>query len=298
MLDYRLIEALSAVAEEKSFQQAARRLSITQSAVSQRIRALERAVGQPLLVRAHPPRLTELGRTFYRHYVQVRSLESTLQGVRGDALPQLRIAIDRDSLANWFADVATEFLAKTDALLQLIPAHEDATFRYLADGSACACVTSRAAALTGATSHSLGTAVYVCVATPGIREAMIGRNRRVSRAGLRRIPIITYDPADHLHTQLLKSLGFGSETSMHVIPNHHVFLAMLFAGRGYALLPLQEARPHIERGALVELRPGRRVGVPLYWQTWELQTPPLVRLTEMTIRRARRFFGEGSRASR
>ena len=57
MLDYKLLAALDAVVRDGSFEQAARSLNITQSAVSQRIKQLERVAGQVLLVRASPPRL-------------------------------------------------------------------------------------------------------------------------------------------------------------------------------------------------------------------------------------------------
>ncbi|MDP3479854.1 MAG: LysR family transcriptional regulator, partial [Desulfoprunum sp.] len=55
MLDYKLIEAFAGVIEEGGFEKAARRLHITQSAVSQRIKQLEEHYGQVLLQRTSPP---------------------------------------------------------------------------------------------------------------------------------------------------------------------------------------------------------------------------------------------------
>jgi DNA-binding transcriptional LysR family regulator len=48
------LECLAAIVEEGGFERAAVRLSITQSAVSQRLRALEAQVGTVLLVRSRP----------------------------------------------------------------------------------------------------------------------------------------------------------------------------------------------------------------------------------------------------
>ena len=59
--DYKQLQALDVVVSEQNFERAARRLNLTQSAVSQRIKLLEQAVAQPLLVRTSPPTPTPLG---------------------------------------------------------------------------------------------------------------------------------------------------------------------------------------------------------------------------------------------
>ena len=55
------LECLAAIVEEGGFERAARRLSITQSAVSQRLRALEAQVGTVLIVRSRPLKATSAG---------------------------------------------------------------------------------------------------------------------------------------------------------------------------------------------------------------------------------------------
>jgi len=63
-LELRHLHALRAVAEEGSFGRAAERLGYTQSAISQQVAALERAIGQPVFDRPGGPRrvtLTEAG---------------------------------------------------------------------------------------------------------------------------------------------------------------------------------------------------------------------------------------------
>ena len=56
------LEALAAIVEEGGFERAAQRLHITQSAVSQRLRALEAQVGTVLIVRSRPRKPTSAGR--------------------------------------------------------------------------------------------------------------------------------------------------------------------------------------------------------------------------------------------
>ena len=50
MLDYDALATLTAVIQTGSFEQAARRLHVTPSAVSQRIRQLEQRLGAPLVI--------------------------------------------------------------------------------------------------------------------------------------------------------------------------------------------------------------------------------------------------------
>ena len=60
------IQAFVAVAEERSFRRAARRLALDQSAISRRVQALERRIGVPLLLRTtRAVALTPAGEAFF-----------------------------------------------------------------------------------------------------------------------------------------------------------------------------------------------------------------------------------------
>jgi DNA-binding transcriptional LysR family regulator len=76
-MSLRQMEYLLAVVEEGSFTRAARRLSVSQPALSHQVRALERSVGLPLLERLHDNvRLTPMGRAYLPHAVAaLRSAE-------------------------------------------------------------------------------------------------------------------------------------------------------------------------------------------------------------------------------
>ncbi len=83
-VEVRHLAALQALAEVGSFGRAAQRLGYTQSAISQQIAALERAVGERLVERPGGPRpvtLTEAGRLLLRH---AESIMARLQAAHAD----------------------------------------------------------------------------------------------------------------------------------------------------------------------------------------------------------------------
>ena len=55
--------------------------------------------------------------------------------------------------------------------------------------------------------------------------------------------------------------------------------------------PLALVREYLNAGTLVELVPGKRLPVPLYWQHSRLQVPMLARLTKAVIETARATLG-------
>jgi DNA-binding transcriptional LysR family regulator len=83
-VELRHLSALRAIADEGSFGRAATRLGYTQSAVSQQIATLERAVGERLLERPGGPRpvsLTEAGSVLLRH---AEAIVARLDAARAD----------------------------------------------------------------------------------------------------------------------------------------------------------------------------------------------------------------------
>ncbi len=81
-------------------------MCLTQSAVSQRVRQLEEQAGQILLTRSVPPAVTDAGKWFLAHYLQVRHLEEDLANRTAfgrDPKPvTLSVGVNADSLATWF----------------------------------------------------------------------------------------------------------------------------------------------------------------------------------------------------
>lgn len=171
-LDYRALAVLDAVASHGSFDKAALALGITQSAVSQRIKALEDASGRLLIIRGQPAVPTGLGQRLIVHHRNVKLMEASLDIDLGNSvsMPEIAIAIDADSLATWFPDTLSALLAPPRCQLDVRLADSDSALQMVRDGSVFGCVAAEsgtaldAAAATSVT--PLGMLRYVCVATP------------------------------------------------------------------------------------------------------------------------------------
>ena len=95
MLDVRRLRVLSEVAAQGSFSAAGHALTLTQSAVSQHIAALEREVGQALVERGtRPLQLTDAGYALTRHatgiFARLDGAEQELEEIAGRRHGRLR----------------------------------------------------------------------------------------------------------------------------------------------------------------------------------------------------------------
>lgn len=140
--------------EEGGFDRAARRLHVTQSAVSQRIKQLEEQLGQTLVLRTTPIRATSAGQQVLKHFRQVDLLEQELLGELSlqDAAgyTKVSIGVNADSLETWFMDALSELLTQERLLLDLKVDDQDATQQLLRDGEVIGCITSSPRAMPAA----------------------------------------------------------------------------------------------------------------------------------------------------
>lgn len=113
-IDHGNLRALAAVVREGSFERAALALSVTPSAVSQRIKALEDRMGRLLVQRTVPAAATADGRVLVQLAEQTALLEHDALnrlGVAEDDVPHasIPIAVNHDSLETWFVEAALQF---------------------------------------------------------------------------------------------------------------------------------------------------------------------------------------------
>ncbi len=293
MFDYKLLSALAAVVEQAGFERAAQVLGLSQSAISQRIKLLEARVGQPVLVRATPPTPTEIGRRLLNHVQQVRLLERDLQGqvpaLDEEGLPdRLRIALNADSLATWWAQAVGDFCVHHHVLLDLVVEDQTVGLKRMRAGEVAACVCASERPIAGARSLLLGAMRYRALATP----AFIARHfpNGVDARSLAQSPALVFGPDDLLQHRYLAALGVEGGFEHHLCPSAEGFLRLNEAGLGWGLVPELQVREQLARRQLMELIPDKPVDVPLYWHHWRNGGQLLARLTEHLARSAAQWL--------
>ncbi len=279
MLDYKLLEALAAVADEGGFERAARRLNLTQSAVSQRIRQLEEAAGQPVLTRGKPPLPTECGRALLAHARRVALLEAELDTrlAPGDApdareAPRrpLALAVNADSLATWLTAAVLPVLRRERVLLDLKIADQELTFDLLRAGEVAGCVSTRQTPMQGCRARFLGVMRYHCACTPDFARENFPHG--LTLEAVRRAPAIVFNRDDSVHDRFLeRTLGQSPrQTPRHYVPDSERFVDFVTGGAGFGLVPHLQCAAHFRKARLVDLAPAGPQLVPLSWHCWNV----------------------------
>ncbi|AQR66999.1 chromosome replication initiation inhibitor protein [Janthinobacterium sp. LM6] len=292
-LDYRALAVLDAVASHGSFDKAALALGITQSAVSQRIKALEDASGRLLIIRGQPAVPTGLGQRLIVHHRNVKLMEASLDIDLGNSvsMPEIAIAIDADSLATWFPDTLSALLAPPRCQLDVRLADSDSALQMVRDGSVFGCVAAEsgtaidAAAATSVT--PLGTLRYVCVATPVFAGHWFGDGFIAEAVQL--APAVV---GQHglLARFLAEKLNMREPFPHHTLPVEAARRGCVQDGLAYGLMPQRLAAQALATDRLVDLMPGSTLDVPLSWHAWTLDTPFTKLLSEQIVKSARDYL--------
>jgi LysR family transcriptional regulator (chromosome initiation inhibitor) len=292
MMDIALdqLSTLVALADEGTFEAAARRLHVTASAVSQRVRSAEVAAGQVLVQRTNPVRMTAAGESLLRYARQVRLLqrdaERELEQNPDDALT-IAIAVNADSLATWFLDALAPLAASENVVFDLHREDQARTLSLLRSGAVAAAVSSTAEAVQGCSSTRLGLMRYRAVCSNDFAGRWSPGSPTLSSLGA--APVVVFDRNDDLQHRFHQSVtGRALSAPRHYIPTSADFAAAIRLGFGWGLLPEQQCRDEIEAGSLVELAADSPVDVPLYWQRWNLRSAVLDAVTDAVTDAARK----------
>ena len=287
MLDYRAIAALHAIIETQSFESAAQKLFVTQSAVSQRIRVLENYYGKPVLVRMLPYRPTDLGEFLLGHYKRLMFLEETLALTLNAEIqtPKISIAISRDSLETWFVKVMAQLRNILPITLEVFADDQEKTLEYFKKGLVSACASTEANPITGCYSILLGYFDYVLVAAPEfIQKHFKTKKDRVRN--LQEAPYVIFDNKDYLHARYLKKF-FNITTTCshyHVVPSVSGFRQFALEGYAYALIPEIDIKKELDQKKLVNLFPDNVWKMPIYWHSWNLENKNYEKFNNLVVK--------------
>jgi LysR family transcriptional regulator (chromosome initiation inhibitor) len=163
-VDQLQLATFQAVVDTGSFEAAARLLHVTPSAVSQRIKALERSVGQVLVRRARPAVATPAGEALVRFAGQVALLEREALAQARDGT-RVSIVVNADSLLTWFLPALA---AVSGPSYELHTDDQDYTADLLRSGAAMAAVTADHVVVQGCRIEPLGAMRYLAVGGPSL----------------------------------------------------------------------------------------------------------------------------------
>jgi len=282
------LECLAAIIEEGGFDRAAQRLHITQSAVSQRLRALEAQVGTVLVVRTRPLRPTAAGNLLLKHTKQLRLLRADVERELRELAPssigagrdeeRISIAVNADSIATW-ALPAMNALARQGLPLELITDDQDFTHEWLREGQVMGCITTVKQPLRGCRMVPLGAMKYVAVGeTAYVRERL---PQGLTAHNFRDQPFVAFNRKDDMQAEFVgRAFKLKRVTVRQLfVPSSEGQVRAVLAGWGLSVVPELLVRELVAQGRLANVAPQVAVPVQLYWHCWNLQSGVLDQLS-------------------
>jgi LysR family transcriptional regulator (chromosome initiation inhibitor) len=278
------LKALAAVVDNGSFELAARSLNVTPSAVSQRIKGLEREVGRVLLQRTKPVRATEPGGVLLRLARQIQLLEAEAFDLLGASESSARaprsipLVVNADSLGTWALEALAEWVVPAGAsprnlLLDIHIEDQDHSAALLRDGTVVAAITSEPEAVQGCVVRPLGAMRYRALASRSYLARWMPEGPTPEL--LRTAPMMVFNRKDALQDHYLRAVAPEANPPRHYVPANAEFLRAIQCGLGWGMVADQQRIEPREREDLVDLFPGTVVEVPLYWQQWALDSAVL-----------------------
>lgn len=284
MLDYAAARAVAMIVQTGSFDQAARILGVTPSAISQRVRTLEDRLGTVLIRRGQPCTATEAGARLCRHMDHVGMLEQTLAqhlpGLADDdgARVTVTIATNADSLGTWLMPALAAHARDSGHLFQIAIDDEQHTADGLRQGRVLAAVTSLDSPVQGCAVRPLGRLRYHATASPDFMRRHFPDG--VTAAALARAPALAFDRKDGLQLAWVRQVtGQSPVLPAHGLASTQGFVDACRAGLGWGLNPAMLVADDLASGQLVQMVPDTPLDVALYWQIGRLAADRLAGLT-------------------
>lgn len=263
------LAAFAAVLEEGSFEGAAQRLSLTSSAISQRIKALEDRMGQALVVRQLPCRPTPAGERLLRRVRPMQVLEAEAMA---DFLPAndaaaraIPIAINADSLQTWFLEGLARLHHAHGYLFDVRVDDQDHTQEMLRNGTVLGAVTGQSKPIQGCNVDALGKMRYHAIASPAFAGKHFSDG--LTAQALAAAPLIVFDRKDDLQWRFIRRVSKARiAPPVHYLPTSIGFVEAAALGLGWCLAPETLISSAVASKQVVALEAGRWLDVPLYWQ--------------------------------
>lgn len=258
------IEAFMAIVRQGTVHGAAREIGLSQTGVTQRIRALEKDLGTTLFVRSRTGmRPTAEGEALVRWAQRVGDLEGELLAFmrRSGAAQAVRVTITGPS-----SEMRSRVIPATTALLPDLPGltlefdldDEGAGLNMLKTGAAQLAVIPRDDVVNELDAKLLRPARHVLVGPAAWAKRDLDEVVASER-------IIDFNDRDDATFAFLRAhdLLAGARKRRHLVNNPDALADLVAAGLGYSVLAEDFAAPRLRDGSLVDLAPG-------LWQDFEM----------------------------
>ena len=292
-IDNAHLAAFAAALGEGTFELAARKLNVSPSAISQRIKLLEERIGKILIQRTTPCQVTEAGRPLLRYAEESALLEAEVlfeMGV-GDANSssalRVPIVVNADSLDSWFLDVFTALLEVPRITLDLRCEDQDHSVALLREGSVMAAVSASAEVVQGCRIELLGRMRFLALAAPSYVDRYFASG--VNAETLAKAPHMRFNRKDALHQVFIASItDIALDPPKHYAPTTASFDEAIQRGLAWGMIPEQLAVSGLKTGQLVQIAPEHFLDVPLFWHRLRLGSVALDTVTKLVRQAARR----------
>ncbi len=279
------LAAFTAVLEETSFEAAARRLSVTPSAVSQRIKALEDRLGQLLVVRQTPCRPTAAGERLLRCVRPMQALEAE---ALADLLPEgeptipprsIALAVNDDSLETWFLAALSSLHQQYGYIFDIRVDDQDHTIDLLRNGAVLGAVTSSPTPLQGHEVQPLGVMRYRAIASPQFAKRYFGAG--INAASFAQAPMIVFNRKDDLQWRFIRRVTRARILPpVHYLPTSTGFVDAAALSLGWCLAPEALIAAALDSSRIINIAPTRWLDVSLYWHRASIRSKMLERISK------------------
>lgn len=277
--DPKHLAALAAVLRLGSFERAAEALGLTQSAISQRVKALEEQVGQVLVLRETPARGTDAGRKLANHAASLSLLEAqlakSLQSMGPESgAPVLRLACNADSADSWLIPALAQV---PDTCFDLTIDDQEHSLDWLKSGEVSAALSASKAPVHGCDVLPLGQMRYVAACAPACFDSWFANG--LTAEAFAHAPMLRFDLKDTLQARFLKArFAQRLRPPTHLIPTTAAFNSALRHGLGWGLVPEPMIAADLTSGRLIALAAETALHVPLYLHFNRMLAAPLAPL--------------------
>lgn len=273
------ISAFAAVVEEGTFEAAAQRLSLTASALSQRIKLLESRLGQTLLIRRPPCRPAMSGQKLLQRIRLIRILESEALAelnVASKSNPSnpLTISVTSESLQTWVMTALARLYREHGFQFNVRIEDGNRELSLLREGVAMGAITTVSDPINGCDALPLGMMRYVAVASPEFAAHYFPRG--IDSIVLSRAPMLVFGGRHELSLQFVRKITRAKiRPPIQNLPSPASYIDAITAGLGWCMAPARLLEAEIERRKVVVIDDCRRLEVSVYWQHWSLESSSL-----------------------